>query len=225
MYAPGGGFTGANPVVYTDNPALHGMSDVQMITLNPGIQGLSGGVDYSQMSATDTVTQGNGVGKPSTYGAAAPIAPNQPDNIEVGQESFQAQRQYMPEKVKIDVKNRKSNEQLQAELNTGNALVRGITGIKNRRDDNKQMADFFDNYSSNNLYASDPNVDKGDFSESGLYRPNEQGQVWNSRSKQYGGALDPFLNEDPDYVEGDEVYMSDDEINNFLANGGEIEYI
>lgn len=225
MYAPGGAYTGDNPVVYTENPALQGISDVQMITLNPGIQGLSGGIDYSQMSATNTVTQGNGKGKPNTYGAAAPIAPNQPDNIEVGQESFQAARQYMPEKVKIDVKNRRSNEELQGQLNTGNAIARGITGFKNRRDDNKQMADFFDNYSSDNLYASDPNVDRGDYAESGLYRPNEQGQMWSGRSKQYGGALDPFLNEDPDYVEGDEVYMSDDEINDFLANGGEIEYI
>lgn len=225
MFVQNGGFTGANPVVYTDNPALQGMSDVQMITLNPGIQGLSGGIDYGQMSATDTVTQENGKGKPNTYGAAAPIAPNQPTNIEVGQESFQAQKQYMPEKVKIDVKNRLSNEQLEGRLNTGNAIARGITGFKNRRDENKQMADFYDNFSADNLYASDPNVDRGDYSESGLYRPNEQGQVWNSRSKQYGGALDPFLNEDPDYVEGDEVYMSDDEINDFLANGGEIEYI
>ena len=225
MYAPGGAYTGDNPVVYTENPALQGMSDVQMITLNPGIQGLSGGIDNSQMSGTNTVTQENGEGKPNTYGAAAPIAPNQPDNIEVGQESFQAQRQYMPEKVKIDVKNRRSNEELQGQLNTGNAIARGITGMKNRRDDNKQMADFFDNYSSDNLYASDPNVDRGDYAESGLYRPNEQGQLWSGRSKQYGGALDPFLNEDPDYVEGDEVYMSDDEINDFLANGGEIEYI
>ena len=225
MFVQNGGFTGANPVVYTDNPALQGMSDVQMITLNPGIQGLSGGIDYGQMSATGTVTQENAKGLPNTYGAAAPIAPNQPNNIEVGQESFQAQRQYMPEKVKIDVKNRLSNEQLEGRLNTGNAIARGITGFKNRRDESKQMADFYDNFNADNLYASDPNVDRGDYSESGLYRPNEQGQVWNSRSKQYGGALDPFLNEDPDYVEGDEVYMSDDEINDFLANGGEIEYI
>lgn len=225
MYAPGGAYTGDNPVVYTNNPALQGMSDVQMITLNPGIQGLSGGIDYSQMSATGTVTQGNGPGKPNTYGAAAPIAPNQPNNIEVGQESFQAERQYMPEKVQIDVKNRRTNDELQGQLNTGNAIARGITGFKNRIDDKKKMANFYDNFNADNLYASDPNVDRGDYSESGLYRPNEQGQMWNSRSKQYGGALDPFLNEDPDYVEGDEVYMSDDEINNFLANGGEIEYI
>jgi hypothetical protein len=131
----------------------------------------------------------------------------------------------MPEKVKIDVKNRLSNEQLQGRLNTGNAIARGITGFKNKIDDTKQMANFYDNFSADNLYASDPNVDRGDYSESGLYRPNEQGQVWSGRSKQYGGALDPFLNEDPDYVEGDEVYMSDDQINDFLANGGEIEYI
>jgi hypothetical protein len=44
------------------------------------------------------------------------------------------------------------------------------------------------------------------------------GQTWNSRSKQYGGAMD-------DYTEGDEVFMTEDELDNFLANGGEVEYI
>ena len=45
--------------------------------------------------------------------------------------------------------------------------------------------------------------------------------MWNSRSKQYGGPI----YEDGGYVEGSEVFMDDDELNEFLANGGEVEYI
>ena len=72
-------------------------------------------------------------------------------------------------------------------------------------------------------YASDPSRDRGDYAESGLYRPDEQGQTWYGRSKQMGG--DVSLGEDPDYVEGDEVYMTDDEIRQYMANGGQVEYI
>jgi hypothetical protein len=47
------------------------------------------------------------------------------------------------------------------------------------------------------------------------------GQKWNSRSKQYGG--DVFQN--GGRVEGDEVFMTDEEIQEFLANGGDLEFI
>jgi hypothetical protein len=82
---------------------------------------------------------------------------------------------------------------------------------------------FYDNFTADNLYASDPSRDRGDYAESGLYRPDEQGQTWNSRSKQYGGDIN--FGEDPDYVEGDEVYMTDDEIRQYMANGGQVEYL
>jgi hypothetical protein len=69
------------------------------------------------------------------------------------------------------------------------------------------------------MFASDPSLDRGDYdTNSGLFRPDESGQMHNSRSKQYGGSME-------DYTEGDEIYMTDDELSNFLENGGEVEYI
>ena len=44
------------------------------------------------------------------------------------------------------------------------------------------------------------------------------GQTWNSRSKQYGGSMD-------DYYENEEVDMTEEELADFLANGGEVEYL
>jgi hypothetical protein len=143
----------------------------------------------------------------------------------------------------------------------------------------------YKNLTADNLYAADPSRDRGDYDvNSGLYRPNEMGQTWNSRSKQYGGELDPYemaypnapednlwypgidteymnfpvLNQDildrfyrnqspmpmeeelPEeaymyqaqlggtmdfYDEGDEVYMSEDELKDFLKRGGQVEYL
>jgi hypothetical protein len=39
------------------------------------------------------------------------------------------------------------------------------------------------------------------------------------------GGQNDYLNEDPDYVEGDEVDMTDEELADFIANGGEVEYL
>jgi hypothetical protein len=206
-YQNGGPFVGANPVVYTDNPALVGQSDVDMITLNPGIQG-QGQTNWADLNNN----RGFNLQQPTQY----TVDPTQ-------REDYQVAKTYNPGEVTIDVRNRLSNDQLQAGMNLANAGIRGITGFKNRMDDARIARDFYDNFTADNLYASDPSRDRGDYAESGLYRPDEQGQTWNSRSKQYGGDIN--FGEDPDYVEGDEVYMTDDEIRQYMANGGQVEYL
>jgi hypothetical protein len=206
-YQDGGSFVGANPVVYTDNPALVGQSDVDMITLNQGIQG-QGQTNWADLNNN----KGFNLQQPTQY----TVDPTQ-------REDYQVAKTYNPGEVTVDVRNRLSNDQLQAGMNLANAGIRGITGFKNRMDDARIARDFYDNFTADNLYASDPSRDRGDYAESGLYRPDEQGQTWNSRSKQYGGDIN--FGEDPDYVEGDEVYMTDDEIRQYMANGGQVDYI
>jgi hypothetical protein len=215
-------FIGENPIAYTNNPAMQGKSDLDLISLNSGIQGAQGQVNWGQLSPTNTVTQQNNDGTKS-YGVDASYKGTQPTEIKVDpmqQEEYQVAKTYS-EPLAIDVKNKLTQGEIEARLNTGNALMRGITGIKNRRTDAQQMEGFYDNFSADNLYASDPSRDRGDYAESGLYRPDEQGQVWNSRSAQYGG----YIGEDPDYVEGDETYMTEEEIRQYMAQGGQIEFI
>lgn len=111
------------------------------------------------------------------------------------------------------------NESRLALFNTG---VDIIDNISRNRDYRKAELEMYNNLNSNNLYASDPSRDRGDYdTNSGLYRPDEQGQSWNSRSAQYGGDV----YQDGGYVEGDEVFMTDEEIQEFLANGGDLEFI
>jgi ribonuclease HII len=209
---------GNNPVTYTDNPALAGMTDVQMITLNPGIQGLSGGTNWGQLSATNTVTQGNGVGEAPTYGASAPTAPSQPDGMIVGKESQQVEKEYAPPEgdVSIDVKNKRMGEfDPEAWLNTGNAAIRGLTKfIGNDEDTN-----MYDDYNSDNMFGASNTKDRGDYVQYGqrlgMFRDPEEGQKRTGRTKQYGGAMNV----------DDEIYMTDEEIEDFLANGGSLEYL
>jgi hypothetical protein len=70
------------------------------------------------------------------------------------------------------------------------------------------------NYDSTNLYAMDPSIDRGDYeTNSGLFQPSDMGNVRDSFSKQFGGSQDEF------------AYMTDEEIEEFIANGGELEFM
>ena len=91
----------------------------------------------------------------------------------------------------------------------------------NRAQDRKSEAKMYENYNADNNYAAKTVMDKGDYTQEGLYRPPTQGQLHGSRSAKYGGDV----YQDGGYVEGDEVYMTDDEIQEFLANGGDLEFI
>jgi hypothetical protein len=110
----------------------------------------------------------------------------------------------------------------EAIVNTVNAGVQGVTGLINRAETQAAEAKMQDNLTADNLYASDPSKDRGDYdTNSGLYRLDEMGQKWNSRSKQYGGNI----YQEGGMVEGDEVDMTEEELANFIANGGEVEYL
>jgi hypothetical protein len=213
-------FTGESPIAYTNNPMMQGKSDLDLISLNSGIQGAQGQVNWGSMSSPGTVNQRNNDGS-MTYGVDATYKGPQAPEIKIDpmqQEEFQVAKTYS-EPLAIDVKNKLSQGEREARLIAGNSLMRGIAGYKNRIDDTKQMEGFYDNLTADNLYASDPSRDRGDYAESGLYRPDEQGQTWYGRSAQMGGYVDD------DFEDGEEVYMTDEEIKEYMANGGQIEFI
>lgn len=214
-FIPTAQYGGDSPVVYTNNPAMDGMTDVDMLSLNPGIQGL----DQSSLTSfmnVDSPTRDQSQ-DPKQY----TVDPNQASRQ-------QTEKVYEPEgDVTYDFKTKAGmdNASVQGALLTGNAVAKGALGFVDRMQNNKNEAKMYKNLTSDNLYASDPSRDRGDYeSNSGLYRPDEMGQTWNSRSAQMGGQ-NSYLNEDPDYVEGDEVDMTDEELANFIANGGEVEYL
>jgi hypothetical protein len=122
----------------------------------------------------------------------------------------------------VDFKNKNAYEvDAQGVLNTGNAAARGILNFFEKRGQRKRNKNFYDRFTSDNLYADDPSRDRGDYdTNTGLYRPDEQGQVWNSRSARYGGYM-----QTGGFVEGDVIDMTPEELEEFLANGGEVEII
>ena len=168
-----------------------------------------------------------------------PVAPYDPrvEDVETYDKRVDKNK---PFALDVKVKNQfeVDNEAL---VQLGNAGVEGVLGAIDKRQNLKRERPMYDNLSADNLYAAKTTKDRGDYvasgTGSGLFRPDEQGQNWNSRSKQYGGE-----NYEPDYssienniyestfenggfYEDDVTYMTQDQIDQYLAAGGEIEYI
>lgn len=145
---------------------------------------------------------------------------------EVGQQMMMDSRKklegeanYMPDEYTEDYKAKsKWLGDRQGAVLSANALVEGTAGVLNRFGNRASEAQMYANTIADNNFARKPGKDSGDYDpNSGLYRPDEQGAVHTSRSAQYGGTSN--------YTEGDEVEMTEEELAQFLANGGEVEYL
>ena len=146
---------------------------------------------------------------------------------EVGQQlmmdsrkKLQDEANYEPDEYTVDYKRK---DMFAGDLGEALPMVNaGLTGIASGIDkfrNKDREAARYENLNAENLYAVDPSRDRGDYdTNTGLYRAADMGQTWNSRSKQYGGSMD-------DYYENEEVDMTEEELADFLANGGEVEYL
>lgn len=87
-----------------------------------------------------------------------------------------------------------------------------------------------ENFNSNKIFGSKQALDQGDWTQAGDFQKPNAGSDWVNRSMgKYGGSFQeggfPTYDVASDMNEGDEVWMTDEEINQYLANGGEIEYL
>lgn len=115
----------------------------------------------------------------------------------------------------------------EAMVNVANAGIRAgtkmINNISNRNAENQFLKETTD---VNNLYASQQPQFRGDWvdfgSQLGQYRFDQMGQDRSGFSAygQKGGYM-----QNGGFLEEDEAYMTDEEIADFIANGGEIEYL
>lgn len=132
------------------------------------------------------------------------------------------------EKKRKDMYNFSGEELVNASITGRNVAAGIIDGVRaNKR--NLQFQN--ENFNADKIYGSEAALDRGDWTQAGDFRTPEQGADWVNRSMaQYGGSFQeggmPTFDAYPsDYTEGEEVWMTDDEIAQYLANGGEIEYL
>jgi hypothetical protein len=134
----------------------------------------------------------------------------------------------------------------QAMLEAGNASANFVLGkIDQSRDAESQRALYENNFDPMKNYAKKSRIDKGDWEMNlGVKNINQTGSVRQGRSKQYGGGMydqggmydEEALENEEDYLMDDEeneykkggqkiTFMSEKQIKEFLAAGGELEFI
>ena len=123
----------------------------------------------------------------------------------------------------------------EAGVNAFNSLAHGALGIferaKNAPIENNMLLDTFDpmnNVVASNLTDTGDHTDFG--SKTGYFRYDQEGSDRNSRATfgnfansnaaQYGGYM-----QDGGYMDDEEVYMTPEELEQFLAAGGQVEYL
>jgi hypothetical protein len=222
-FNPGGG------VSYTNNPAFVGKSNIDLLSENgdvavPNLQPSSFWSDSQsfnkpQPTPFDNCTEDQKKDPTSPCYEGYTIDPNQQISDTLKKEMMDSNE------VEIDVKNKNVyGVDLEAGLAVGNKLASVFPAIQNRREANKLLGNKKLRKTADALYANNPAGDpwqsKGQYSVSGStygeFDPRNAGQINYSGRSQYGGSI---------YKEGGVAYMSADELQKFMEEGGEIEFI
>ena len=192
------------PVAYNTDPAMKGLVDVGLETQGKPIEGLELNPFWANQQS---------------FNNQPPVVPGQtPNQYTIDEKQTAGYMEKTPGgNMSIDFDNRNTRATNQAYLNVANAGIRGITGMIDRKRNKKNEAKLYDDYNADGVFASRQTINKGNYeTNSGDFRPNESGSKWTSSSKsKYGGSSN-------EYNEGDEVEMSEDELADFIAAGGEI---
>ena len=158
-----------------------------------------------------------------------------------GQEIIPQKEPEAPENEYVGVENKRKDMQNvdpEAGVNVTNAAIRGGLGVLSRMQNAGRERNFLlDTVDPMNLYASANETDRGDWqdfgSKSGMLRYDQEGQDRSSRATYgnyanaaYGGYMqEGGFYEEPYFEEDEEVYMTPDELEQFLQAGGQVEYL
>ena len=128
--------------------------------------------------------------------------------------------------VKSKAENQRSFDG-EAAVNVFNAGAQGVLGMIDRRQKAKQERKMMENeFNADNLYATSTAKDRGDWvdygSQLGQYRFDQMGQ---DRSGRFSYGQEGGYMQEGGFTEGQEVEMTEAELADFIANGGEVEYI
>jgi len=128
--------------------------------------------------------------------------------------------------IKGKAKNQRSFDG-EAAVNVFNAGTQGVLGMIERRQQGKQERKMMENeFNADNLYATSTDKDRGDWvdygSQLGQYRFDQMGQ---DRSGRFSYGQEGGYMQEGGFTEGEEVEMTEAELADFIANGGEVEYI
>ena len=172
--------------------------------------------------------QSSFTGTPTKDVAGTPIQPTvpesmQPKNITI--DPNQPNRESVldqPDNVSQDFVSKKNWDKTRDNFDLGKAAVEGVLDINDKVNARKQENQMLANTTSAEANYGISNADnRGDYDpNSGLFRPDQMGAM----QSKYGGGIYATGGSTEDEDE-DTQYMTQEEIDDFIANGGELEYL
>ena len=209
------------PISYTSNPAFEGQKEVDF-TVAPGANtNLQPSSIWSSMQSFEQEAPASTFTQPEQINIA-------PENVEEYQatKSTTAPKPDKPLTAPqlVGVNRTRQDTRVtdpEAGINAFNAVGNFGLGLANRKQQREQEAQMYEqNFNPMKLYGKKERMDRGDWEvNQGSYRFDQQGSNRLGRSKQYGG---PMFQEGG---ENDVTFMSEEQIQEFLAAGGEIEFL
>lgn len=211
------------PISYTGNPIFAGQKEVDMTVNNTGNTNLQQSAFWNDQQS---------------FNAPAPTAPKemQQQNEELTKytvdpnqiEEYQAPKQFQG----LVGVNRKRKDMytvdFEAGLNSTLAGVKGGLGIINNNRSKKDEAQLYaKNYDPTKVYGKKERIDTGDYDvNTGIYNIADTGSNRLGSSKKYGGYMqEGGFSDEPFLEEGEEVDFTPEELEQFLAAGGQVEYL
>lgn len=132
------------------------------------------------------------------------------------------------QQMAVDVKNKNMfNVDFQQGLDQFNKYGNMFAQMLEGKDNAAKQREFYDQLAAENIYGSTSVTDRGTYDvNSGLFRQDEMGYTgvikYGGNIKQEGGDME---DDDYGYSEEEEVYMTPEEIEQFLIDGGDLEFI
>jgi hypothetical protein len=110
------------------------------------------------------------------------------------------------------------NIDAQGALDFGNMAGNKLAGFMDRAQQAKQNRNMGSKYDASNLYAQTDETDRGTYGQEGDFRPDETGF---KGVVKYGG----YMKEGGNHDKNGYTWMSQEQIEQFLAEGGELEFV
>jgi len=207
------------PVSYTSNPAFEGMKEVDF-TVAPGANtNLEPSSIFSDMQSFNP--------EPPAPTFTQPEAITMPEGYKEYQQPKSTSADKPAETIKapqlVGINRTRQDTRVtdpEAAINAFNSVGSFGLGLANRKQQREQEAQMYEqNFNPMKLYGKKERMDRGDYEvNQGSYSFDTTGANRLGSSKQYGGPM---------FKEGGEniTFMSEEQIQEFLAAGGEIEFL
>ena len=201
------------PLGYYDNPIRSGLTTNMAGDIYSPKTNLQGKAD--KLMDNPFIQQGNGLTTDNSMGFNAEGTGYRNEGLLSDKEKEQQASKQVSQKFK---NKQEWNIDAQMALEGANQFGNTLLGFAENFQDAKQNRNFGSKFDASNMYATTSGRDRGTYDQLGQFKPDETGF---KGVVKYGG----YMEDGGSYEEGGDTWMSEEQIQRFLEEGGELEFV